>query len=202
MANVQAPFGLALTDILGAGAYAAKTRMYYIPSTDSNAYYIGDVVKSLADADSNGVLAIIKATGAETPRGFIVSILPVVGGGSMQGVPLDTTQVSIPATKARAYYVMLCDDPHAIFLVQGDGTATNQVAAKAQYNATFTIAAPSPATYPVSATCIASASINTTSSLTVRLMGLAPIPGNTFGAYATWLAKWNLHELNPAATAV
>lgn len=202
MANVQSPFGLALAGNLGPAAYSASTRMYYIPSTDSNAYYVGDMVKSLASADDNGVLAIVKATGAEVPRGFIVSILGPTGGGSMQGTALDTTQVSIPATKTRAYYVMLCDDPNAVFMVQGDGTATNQVAAKAQYNCTLTIAAPSPASYPVSATCVSSSTINTTNTLTVRLMGLAPIPGNTFGAYATWLAKWNLHELSFGQTAV
>ncbi len=178
--------------------------MYCIPAADTAAYYMGDVVKSLTTpgADGNGVLTVTKITGAETPRGFIVGFLGPVGGGSMQGLALDTTQVSIPATKSRDYYVMLCDDPNAVFTVQGDGTATNQVAAKASYCCTLTIAAPSPATQPVSATCVASASINTTNTLTIRLLGLAPIPGNTFGAYATWLAKWNLHELTAGATAV
>jgi PAB1-binding protein PBP1 len=85
--------------------------------------------------------------------------------------------------------------------VQGDGTATNQVATKASYNCTLTIAAPSPASYPVSATCVASSTINTTNSLTVRLMGLAQIPGNVIGAYATYNAKWNLHELAFGVTA-
>lgn len=202
MANVQSPFGLALADTLSGSAFTAKVRRYWIPSTDVAAYYIGDIVKSLANADGNGVLGVIKTTTAETPRGFIVSIEQAVGGGSMVGTTLDSTQVSIPATKTRDYYVMVCDDPNAVFMIQGDGTATNQTAAKAQYNCIPTIAAPGTASYPVSATCVTSSSINTTNTLTIRLMGLAPIPGNTFGAYATWLAKWNLHELAFAQTAV
>lgn len=204
MANVQSPFGLALAETLSGSSFNAKLRRYYIPAADGSAYYVGDAVKSTATvgADANGVVAIAKITnGTDTPRGFIVSIEQAVGGGSMQGLNLDTTQVSIPASKTRDYYVLVCDDPDAVFMVQGDGTATNQVATKASYNCTLTIAAPSPASYPVSATCVNSASINTTNTLTVRLMGLAPIPGNTLGAYATYLAKWNLHELAFGVTA-
>ena len=36
---------------------------------------------------------------------------------------------------------------------------------------------------------------NTTSTLQLRLLGLARKPNNTFGAYAKWLVKINVHEL-------
>lgn len=203
MANVQAPFGLALAETLSGSSFNAKLRRYYIPSTNGSAFYIGDTVKTTATvgADANGVLALAKATGTDLCRGFIVSIEGTVGGGSMAGANLDTTQVSIPATKSRDYYVLVCDDPDAVFMIQGDGTATNQVATKASYNCNLTVAAPSPASYPVSATCVDSSTINTTNTLNVRLLGLAPIPNNVVGAYATYLAKWNLHELAFGVTA-
>lgn len=198
MANVQAPFGLAIARTSNQAAFNSQTTLYYIPSTDGNAYYIGDIVKSTATpgADANGVVSVVKITnGTDTPRGFIVSVVTSMGGGSMQGLNLDLTQVSIPATKAHDYYVMVCDDPDVVFTVQGDGTATNQVAAKASNNCTLTVAAPSNTSYPVSASCINSSTINTTNTLTIRLLGLAQFPGNGFGAFATWLAKWNQHEL-------
>lgn len=203
MANVQSPFGLKLEQNLS-GVVNFQTNLYYIPSTNTDAMYIGDPVKSTASvgSDVNGIVAVTKITnGTDTPRGFIVGVVGPMGGGSMQGVALDLTQVSIPASKTRDYYVMVCDDPNVIFLVQGDATATNQVATKASYNCTLTITAPSPATYPVSATVVNSSTIATTNTLTVRLLGLAQIPGNTLGAYATYRAKFNLHELAFGVTA-
>jgi len=199
MANVVAPFGLALAKTVNQAAFNAQTNLYYIPSSDSNAYYIGDVVKSLANADANGVPGVVKITnGTDTPRGFIVGIYPVnpsVNTSDMSGPDLTLGQVSIPATKTRAWYVMVVDDPEAIFWVQGDSTATNQVAANSNKNASLTIAAPSNATYPLSATVINSSTIATTQGLIIRLMGLAQLPGNGFGANATWVGKFNQHEL-------
>jgi hypothetical protein len=199
MSNVVAPFGLALARTANQAAFNAQTNLYYIPSTDNNAYYVGDVVKSLANADGNGVPGVVKITnGTDTPRGFIVGILPSppsLNSSDMRGPDLGLSQVSIPATKTKAYYVMVVDDPEAIFWVQGDSTGTNQVAANVNKNASLTIAAPGTATYPVSATVINSSTIATTQSLIIRLMGLAQIPGNGFGANATWVGKFNQHEL-------
>lgn len=197
MANVVAPFGLRIARTGNQAAFNAQLNTYWIPSTDNNALYVGDPVKSLANADGNGIPGVVKITnGTDTPRGFVVGVYPsLLGGNSMQGTNLDLTQVSIPATKTRDYYVMVCDDPDVIFEVQGDSTGTNQIAANANKNASLTIAAPSTATFPVSATVVNSSTIATTSTLIIRLMGLAQIPGNGFGANATWLAKFNMHEL-------
>lgn len=197
MANVVAPFGLRIARTGNQAAFNGQLTTYWIPSTDGSAYYVGDIVKSLANADGNGVPGVIKITnGTDTPRGFIVGVLPtVLGGNSMQGTNLDLTQVSIPASKTRDYYVLLCDDPDVIFEVQGDSTGTNQVAANANKNANLTVAAPSTATFPLSATVINSSTIATTSTFIIRLMGLAQFPGNGFGANATWNARFNEHEL-------
>jgi len=197
MANVVAPFGLRIARTGNQAAYNAQLNTYWIPSSDGNAYYEGDIVKSLANADGNGIPGVVKITnGTDTPRGFIVGVLPsLLGGNSMQGTNLDLTQVSIPASKTRDYYVLVCDDPDVIFEVQGDSTATNQVAANVNKNASLTIAAPSTATFPLSASVVNSSTIATTQALIIRLMGLAQFPGNGFGANATWMAKFNQHEL-------
>lgn len=199
MPNVVAPFGLSLARTANQAGFNSQTNLYHIPSSDGSAYYVGDVVKSSANADANGVPDVVKITnGTDTPRGFIVGIYPAnpsVNTSDMRGPDLGLSQVSIPATKTRDYYVMVVDDPEAIFWVQGDSTGTNQVATNANKNASLTIAAPSTATFPVSATVINSSTIATTSSLIIRLMGLAQIPGNGFGANATWVGKFNQHEL-------
>jgi hypothetical protein len=199
MANVVAPFGLSLLRTINQAGFNAQTNWYWIPSTDNNAYYVGDVVKSLANSDGTGVPGVVKITnGTDTPRGFIVGVAvspPSVNSADMRGPDLGLSQVSIPATKTKDYYVMVVDDPEAVFTIQGDSTGTNQVAANANKNASLTVAAPSTATFPVSATVINSSTIATTQALIIRLMGLAQLPGNGFGANATWVAKFNQHEL-------
>ena len=44
MANAAAPFGLRPSHTVSGSAYNGQTRLYYIPSTDTIAYSVGDVV--------------------------------------------------------------------------------------------------------------------------------------------------------------
>lgn len=209
MANVNAPFGARPVGSFTGAPYMGRVTRYLVPSGDNNAYYEGDLVLSTNNADANGVPAMIKATvGTETCRGIIVGFeqantvqppgaVPSLGG---IGASIFPTQVSIPATKGQDYYILVADDPNIIFFMQGDLTATNQVATKSNNNATVTIAAPGTATFPISASVINSANIATTNTLNIKLMGLAQIPGNGFGAFATWVCMFNLHELSGAGT--
>lgn len=199
MANTNKPFGFAPVRTI-AGTWSEQATVYYIPSTDNSAYYIGDVVISAAAGDANGIPGVAKATvGTETPRGVIMGVLPVFQTPSIQGTQLSLEITSIPATKTHDYYVLVIDDPAVVFAVQGDGTATNQTAANCNKNCSFTVAAGA-TTVSASGTVINSGSINTTNTLNVKLMGLQQIPNNAYGAYAVWLAKFNLHELSAAGT--
>ena len=209
MANVNAPFGGAPVKTLHGGPFNARGTRYYIPSTDTNAYYIGDFVTTCTNqtvntafvtADANGVPGIgTPAAGSNTMRGIIVGVeISPPNAVSIQGLDPSpaSSNTSIPATKTRDYYVFVQDAPDIIFMIQGDGTATNQTAAKASYKCSLTLAAPSNTAIGNSATVIASSTIATTKSLNIQLLGLAQVPGNAFGAYAKWLAMFNLHEFN------
>lgn len=208
MANVVAPFGGRPVGSMSGTAYTGRVTRYFIVSTDPNAYYEGDMVISAAGADASGVPGCIKGTaGTEVPRGLIVGVeqanlvyppgaVPNLGGINAN---IFSTQVSIPATKNQDYYVYVADDPHLMFFMQGDSTGTNQVAANVNKNASITVAAPGTATFPLSASVINSSAIATTNTLNVRLIGLAQIPNNAFGANATWVCTWNTHELSGAA---
>ena len=200
MANANKPFGFAPVRSIS-GTWGEQTTMYYIPSTDNNAYYIGDAVISAAAGDTNGIPGVNKATGGtETLRGVIAGVLPVNPNvPSIQGTTLDLEDLYIPATKTHDYYVLVVDDPSVVFAMQGDATATNQIAANCNKNCSFTVASGA-TTQSLSGSVINSGSINTTNSLNLKLMGLQQVPGNAFGAYAIWLVKINLHELNAAGT--
>ena len=194
MANVNAPMGLRPVKSINGASWNEQGNLYHIPAGDTSAYYIGDVVKSAANSDANGVPDVAKAAGTDTLRGVIVGVLPSQPyGTSLQGATLDLANTFIPATKTRDYYVMVVDDPETIFEVQGDATATNQIAANSNKNASLTVTAPT-APGQWSNTVINSSTIATTNTLNIRLVGLVQKPNNAFGAYARWLVKINLHE--------
>lgn len=203
------PFGVALFTHNQTAPTNFRSSMYRIPSTDGNAYYMNDTVKQVAGSDANGVPNVVKAAGTDRLRGTIVGILnPAPNMASIQGTVLDRTIVSIPATKTRDYYVMVCDDRDAWFMIQDDGiTTANLVAASANLNCNLTIAAPS-AAYQESATVILSSSIATTNTFSFKLRGLAQIPAiagggsNAYGAYAIWVARINTHEFDGSIVGV
>lgn len=191
--NTNAPFGMLPIASL-TGVKDIPVNMYYIVSSDTDAYYVGSPVTLGVGADANGVPAAAIGTGTGAYLGSVVSILPVNPNSvSFAGPALNLEQVSIPATKSRAYYILVCDDPLMKYMIQGDATATNQTAAKANFNCQLTITAPSPATFPNSAAVIASSTIATTNTHNIKLMGLVQTPGAGFGAYSVYVVKINKH---------
>lgn len=210
MANVVAPMGFQLARASIGGSAIGMANTYYIPSGDTNAYYIGDVVKSAAGTDTvNGFPQIQPCTGGtgdtEFVRGVIVGVYPTPNLGStpnLQGTPLALEQIYVPATKSRAYYVLVQDDPSAVYEVQDDGLGSTTLATIAGYaskNASFTVTAPSNALIPISATVLNTSTIATTSTLPLKILGLlqsqAPGGGNQLAPYAKWLVRFNSHEL-------
>ena len=199
MANTNKPFGAAPQRSIAA-PWSQQVTRYYIYSSDSDAYYFGDFVISAAQGDSTGTPGVAKATGAQTMRGVIVGIEPANQNQiSLQGVSLNLEINSIPATKTRAYYVYVVDDPGVIFSIQGDATATNQVATNSNKNFSLTVTAGA-TTVSASGTVLSSSTLNTTDSLNMKAFGLLQTPGNAYGAYAVWLCKINLHELSASGT--
>jgi len=201
MANTNKPFGLAPVRSIS-GTWSQQTTRYYIYSSDNDAYYIGDAVISAAQGDANGTPGIAKATGAQTLRGVVVGVEPADQlGVSLVGSALSLENTYVPATKAKAYYVYVVDDPGVVFSIQGDATATNQVATNSNKNFSLTVAAGASA-QSSSGTVLSSSTLNTNNTLNMKAMGLLQVPGNAYGAYAIWQCKINLHELFGGTTAI
>lgn len=194
MANVNRPTGLSpARSILS--PWMGQTNRYWIPASDTNAYYIGDAVASLAGSDANGVPRITKAvTQTNTPLRGVIS--------ATEFDPTNLNTLIVPATKLHDYYVDVVDDPNALFEVTDDGITTgNLTNTTIGKNCQLTVAAPS-GVVPVSATVIYSASIADTQALPIKIIGLAPGINNTPAPFAVWLVKINQHELagNTAGT--
>lgn len=197
MANTRAPRGFVPSRYRDGSPWNGATNMYYIPQTDTNQYNVGDAVLTAAvGADANGIAAVTKnTTGTGAIRGVVVGCLAAVPNNpSFLGSNLDLTVQNIPATKTKAYYVLVMDDPGVICQIQDDGiTTANLVAASVGLNASFTVTNPT-APQQNSATVLLSSSFATTAGLTCKILGLAQIPNNAFGQYATWEVMFNQHE--------
>lgn len=194
MPNLNAPRGFVPKRYLNGTSWNGQTNMYYIPAADTSAYAVGDPVKSVALSDAIGTMGVQKAAGADAVRGVIVGIFVAPPYfTSLVGVGLDLSLQTIPAVKAKAYYVMVVDDPFVVFEVQDDGLSV-LTATAVNKNASFTVANPT-APAVVSASVLSTAAIATTAGLNLKLLGLSQQDDNAFGQYARWLVKFNLHEL-------
>ena len=200
MANVNQPKGFVPSRYQNANPYTGAANIYCIPSSDGSQYGVGDAVKTVAGGDANGLPYVTKAAGTDTVRGVIVGVLPPgLNNPSLVGVNLDLTVQNVPATKAKAYYVMVADDPDILFEFMDDGLSA-LTSTSCNKNASFTVANPtSPAQN--SASVLSTASIGTVNTLNLKLVGLVQKPNNVFGVNALWLVKWNLHEFNSPTVA-
>ncbi len=199
MANTNKPFGLAPLRSIS-GTWSQQVTRMYIYATDTDPYYIGDAVISAAQGDATGTPGVAKATGALTLRGVVIGFEPANQlQASLSGATLDLSVTSVPATKTHAYYAYVVDDPGVVFSIQGDATATNQVATNSNKNFSLTVANGA-TTVSDSGTVLSSSTINTNNTLNMKAMGLTQVPGNAYGAYAIWNCKINLHELCAAGT--
>lgn len=201
MANPTGPYGFEPIRYLNGASWNGAVNMYCIPSTDGSQYSPGDPVVSVAGADALGIPYVTKATGTATVRGVIVGVLATIpNNASIQGVTLDLASQGAPATKLRAYYVLVADDPKLVFKIKDDGLAALTASAVGK-NASFTVANPT-SPQQNSASVLSTASVSTTNTLNLKILGLAQDGKTTFGAYADWLVMFNEHEFNGATSGV
>lgn len=197
--NINAPFGLRSVGHLLGLNWSDKADIFVIRSDDTAAYWIGDIVTSVAHGDAQGIPAVTKIlAGAEltgVPKGVIVGIYPTLPGGAFnfQGTPLALENIPIPAVKSHDWYVLVNTDPYTIFEIQDSGvaalteTACNKNATYVVTNGTSTILAPSATTL--------NTTLVTTSTYPLRILGLSKnTSSNTYGKYAIWRVRFNLHE--------
>ena len=194
MANVNNPFGLKPTRFLSGAPYNGAGNVYYIPANDTNEYSPGDYVKAAAVSDAFGTMGCIKALGTDTGRGVITAVfVSYPYSATVQGINLDLTVQNIPATKLKAYYVFVADDPNILYEIVDDGLST-LTATAVNKNCSLTVTNPS-TPQQMSATVLATGTVATTSSLNFRIMGLIQRDDNTFGQYAHWLVKMNASDM-------
>lgn len=193
MANVNRPNGFSPVNDRNGANWNSQANLYYIVSTDPNQYNIGDLVKSTAGGDANGVPAIVKDTaGTATERGVIVGFMVD---------PNNLNITNVPATKTHDYYAYVVDDPNTVFECTDDGNAGWSAAAAIGKNCSVTVANPT-SPQMLSASVLKYSTLGTANTLNIKILGAKVSPDNSPGPYCRWLVKINLHELGTGTSGV
>lgn len=192
MANANRPAGLVPLEYLDGSPWNGKARMFYIASTDPNAFAIGDPVTMSGDGDSAGVAGITLAT-AGTGNPVLGSIVGAAGAiyGGPGAVPGALETTIVPATKTRTYYVLVADDVNIVYSLQEGGAGAALTSASIGSNANLLSGTNNGY---VSGWLLDNASLNTGSTRQLQLLGLVQSSDNAFGAYAKWKVRINYHQ--------
>lgn len=202
MANANKPAGLVPVMYLSGAPYNGKGRMYCIPSSDGNAFAVGDPLTLAGSADAQGVPTVTLAT-AGTGNLVLGSLVSPAGAqkyGEQYGVPAETPVV-IPATKTRAYYVMVEDDPNVIFEIQEDNDSSSLAAADVGENCNLISGTNNGY---ISGWQLDSSSHAAGATLQCKLLALAQLPAgtNVFGTDAKWWVLINHHQYRAGVAGV
>jgi hypothetical protein len=190
MANTSRVNGLSVVKNLVGGASTGQVNMYFIPSGNAVATFVGDLVKADATGDTvaagglaKGVQSVVQAAAGDAAIGVVVGFKVVPG-------TLDTPQYRAAST---GRYVLVSDDPNQIYEIQtSNGTLTE---ADVGLNASVAVAAGSTTTGASGMTLDAGTEA-TTATLTLKIVGFSQRVDNEVGAAdAKVLVKINNHQL-------
>lgn len=195
MANPNAPHGMNPVMHLNGLPWNQVARMYCIPQADTSAYAIGDVVFSATGSDVAGVTNVQIATASSLNRGVIVGIVvaPTAQQNPVANQVPNLNLMTIPATKVSDYYVMVVDDPFVVFEIMANNTTALTVT-----STNANILPQTLGTHTVSQTVLNSATIATTNTFQLKILGMAQRPNVDKVAYTPLLVKFNTHELTTA----
>ena len=198
MANANRPSGLSPVRMITGAPYSGGGNIYSIAANYSAAaLYIGDPVISSGSGDGNGVPGIILAAATGAIRGVIVGL------GTSPTMLANPNNLNITyrpaAAQSQVWYALVVDDPNVVFEVQEIGTGTPLDASAIGLNANLELGTGNGF---VSGWQVGNDDEADTSSLQVKLLGLAQRPDNAFGQYAKWNVLINAHELRAGTTGV
>lgn len=201
MANTSKIRGFIPVKHVNGSPYNGQSNIYYVPSSDGTALFVGDPVKLAADANAQGIQQVTKATAGAAVLGVIVGVIntkfdPVAGSMSAGSVSLDTP-VYRPASTGQ--YVLVCDSPDVVYEVEavtGANASYSFAVADVGQNADLATVAGSTTT-GTSAAALNMATAAGTATLQWKILGVVQRPDNEItGASTKVLVKINNAQLS------
>lgn len=199
MANASKPMGLSPHSYISGARWSGQATVYVSLASNTNALAIGDPVVLGGSADAAGIPNVVLATAGagNTVTGVVVGIgSGNVYGGAVGGTS-QFTPVIVPASSTTNVYVLVADDPMLLFEVQEGGTGT--ALASADLGTNINLLAGANNGY-VSGWLIDNNSKGTGVTLQCKLLRLAQLADNTFGAAAKWIVSLNNHTFSSGTT--
>lgn len=192
MANVVRTNGFRPVKYLNGAPYNGAVTEYFIPSGDSTAVFVGDLVKLDGTSDPaasggkvKGVRSVIQAAASDAVVGVVV------------GFAIDPTNLNTPQYRAASTgrYVLIADDPNILFEVQEDADGGTLALASIGLNANFVVGSGSTTT-GASGMQLDTSTVNTTATLPLKIMEFSQRQDNE-GAVANSkvVVKLNNHQL-------
>jgi hypothetical protein len=171
--------------------YSGAIRVYYVPSNNGTALYIGDPLITVTNSsDGNGVQTVAIAT-AGTTSPVLGAFQGITNNAGQTTITLQQTQTPYLAAN-QAAYVMVSDDPDLLYVVQEDGSAAGAMVSGASGRNASLLSGSGNAYSGQSGWTMQTASLST-SQLQLRIIQLlqSPLSDNAVGQYARWLVKIN-----------
>lgn len=196
MANTNAPFGLRPVRYRNGNPWTGQARHYYIPSTDSTAYHIGDPVDIVGDSNDAEVACI----GGTFPPSTLseIGLATLADGnkcvGAIVGFAATNRDSPIYGAASTERVALVADDPDLVFEIQDDGT-TALTADSVGLNAIMQSGTGSTVTglsgYVLDTNSTAPAA---DASLMLLIHGLSKRLGNSLAVNAVWEVQINMHR--------
>jgi hypothetical protein len=193
MASVSRINGFKPVKSITGAPYTGQANVYFIPSTDSTAVAVGDLVKLAGSARSPlGVPTVARAAATDAAVGVVTGILFTGVGDTANVPPVTTLDVPVYRAASTDRYVLVADDPNLVFEAQCLGTLA---AADIGLNASPDVTAGSTVTGS-SGMSIDLATKATTATLPLKLIGFPSRPDNNIGdTYVSAYVVINNHQL-------
>jgi hypothetical protein len=193
MANVNAASGLQPYAYAWGAPWGGAVRTYYVPVGNGTALYLGDPVALVTNSsDGNGIQTaeIASAGGSALVLG---AFMGVSNNAGQTTIPvLQSQPVYLPASTAA--YIYVSDDPFLLYKIQEDGVGGAMASGASGRNADLVAGSGSTVT-ALSGWQLDSSTLQTTSTLQLRIIQLLQESDNAIGLSAKWLVKLNTSQM-------
>jgi len=204
LANSNAARGLIPYKRASGEPYNSSGNIYYVPASYGTNLFVGDPVQIVsASADTQGIPSVRLITAGNgtdsgiSTYGLIGAIMGIIPGGEPQIAV--TRDLPVYHQASTAGYVLVCDDPDVLYMVQENGS----MAGSSPYTA-GSVTGPGKNVDLVSGAgstvtgysgwTLGSSSLSV-SALQMRVMRMLEQADNQLGTNAKWLCRINLNQL-------
>ncbi len=199
MANPNTPYGLRPYSYQSGAPYNGAVRVYYVPSGNATALYIGDPVMIVTNSsDGNGVQTAEIATAGATNQ-VLGAFLGIANNAGQTTITLlQSSTVYLPASTAA--YIYVSDDPYLLYAIQEDSVGGSMVSGASGRNADLVAGSGSTVTAQ-SGWMLDSSTLGTGNTKQLRIIQALQETDNTVAtSFAKWLVKINatLHPFTNA----